>query len=119
MFKKLISIFMIVSFLIVSTTTVLADDKTQDEIDEDRKQAAIVAVGVIAVLGSIWLLTHWNSSDSKEFLDSFTNKQLNNNKHLYLKLDFDGFNSSLPMQNNFPDEQECTPVPVMKLVYTW
>ena len=129
--RKIVISLMILSFVIVPAGQVFAAEKNQDEIDEDRQQMAVVAIGIVAVLGSIWLLRNMNSPKfSSEFnrkclkrderpLNLIAHKRLPKGRHLYLKLDSDRIDSSAYGKGVSYRDEKQEYRPILKMVYTW
>lgn len=112
MYKKLISIFLVIAFFGFVTASAFADyDEEEAENDRQQQRIVLACIGLVALVGIIFML---NKMDSNSFLDSSLNS-INDDKKLNLVLGFDNITSPINDFNN----QENQLNPTLKVSYNW
>ena len=109
MAKKIFTILLVISLFCFVTIPAYAE--TEDEKDKRQARAVLAAIGVVALVGTLYMLHKWNSS----FTETFLNERESEDKKLRLTLDFDSI-GSLPDVYNGENKQFN---PTLKFKYSW
>ena len=109
MLKKVFTVLLVLALL--NFFIIPAFSVTEEELEESRRreEALKTAMGVLAIITALYLLSHWHSS----FTDTSISKQ--EDKHIQFRLDFES-SGITPWDYDEKNEQYS---PVLKITYVF